>query len=300
MTENSTGAISLSEAVERVTARAGADDETVETQEAEGTGNSDPEANEVEAEAETEDQDDADSDPEYEVDTAEGKRRVKLSELLESPMFKADYTRKTQSLAEERKALERSAAETAQLREQLSESLKRWAVPTEAEPDWAELATKLPPQEYNLRRVQWEQRQRQKEQARAEFHAMQDQLRAEAIATERNKLLEAFPEWRDEAKFLSAAKQMADGATVYGFSAEEVGQIADHRMIKVLRDAVAYRELQKAKPAIEKKVAEVKPSLQPGAKPNRDKEAEAARQKQLARFKKGVSLKEALGILTGE
>ena len=145
-------------------------------------------------------------------------------------MFKADYTRKTQSLAEERKALERSAAETAQLREQLSESLKRWAVPTEAEPDWAELATKLPPQEYNLRRVQWEQRQRQKEQARAEFHAMQDQLRAEAIATERNKLLEAFPEWRDEAKFLNAAKQMADGATVYGFSAEEVGQIADHRI----------------------------------------------------------------------
>ena len=110
MTENSTGAISLSEAVERVTAQAGADDETVETQEAEGTGNSDPEANEVEAGAETEDQDDADSDPEYEVDTAEGKRRVKLSELLESPMFKADYTRKTQSLAEERKALERSAA----------------------------------------------------------------------------------------------------------------------------------------------------------------------------------------------
>ena len=34
MTENSTGAISLSEAVERVTAQAGADDETVETQEA--------------------------------------------------------------------------------------------------------------------------------------------------------------------------------------------------------------------------------------------------------------------------
>ena len=84
MTENSTGAISLSEAVERVTARAGADDETVDTQEAEGTGSSDPEANEVEAEAETEAQDDAESDPEYEVDTAEGKRRVKLSELLES------------------------------------------------------------------------------------------------------------------------------------------------------------------------------------------------------------------------
>ena len=118
---------------------------------------------------------------------------MKLSELLESPMFKADYTRKTQSLAEERKALERSAAETAQLREQLSESLKRWAVPTEAEPDWAELATKLPPQEYNLRRVQWEQRQRQKEQARAEFHAMQDQLRAEAIATERNSFLKHSP-----------------------------------------------------------------------------------------------------------
>ncbi len=296
MTENSTGAISLSEAVERLSEKEDASDEPVAIEETEGTGDSNPEETEVETEAETEEPE----DPEFEVDLGQGKQKLKLSDLIQGNLRTADYTRKTQSLAEERKALERSAAETAQLRDQLSESLKRWAVPTEAEPDWAELATKLPPQEYNLRRVQWEQRQRQKEQARAEFHAMQDQLRAEAIATERNKLLEAFPEWRDEAKFLSAAKQMADGATVYGFSAEEVGQIADHRMIKVLKDAIAYRELQKAKPAIEKKVAEVKPSLQPGAKPNRDKEAEAARQKQLARFKKGVSLKEALGILTGE
>jgi len=295
VTENSTGAISLNEAVERLSEQEDASDEPVAIEETEGTGDSNPEETEVEAAAETEEPE----DPEFEVDLGQGKQKLKLSDLIRGNLQNADYTRKTQALAEERRAAEKAIAETAQLREQLSESLKKWAVPTEQEPDWAELATKLPPQEYNLRRVHWEQRQRQKEQARAEFHAMQDQLRAEAIAAERNKLLEAFPEWRDESKFLSAAKQMAEGANTYGFSAEEVGQIADHRMIRVLKDALAYRELQKAKPAIEKKVAEVKPALQPGSKPNRDKDAEAARQKQLAKFRKGVSVKEAIEILTG-
>lgn len=295
MTENSEGAISLNEAVERLSDKENASDEPVAIEETEGTGDSNPEETEVEAAAETEEPE----DPEFEVDLGQGKQKLKLSDLVRGNLQNADYTRKTQALAEERRAAERAMAETAQLREQLSESLKRWAVPTEPEPDWAELATKLPPQEYNLRRVQWEQRQRQKEMARNEYHAMQDQLRAEAITAERNKLFEAFPEWRDESRFISAARQMADGATAYGFSPEEVGGIVDHRMIKVLKDAIAYRELQKAKPAIEKKVAEVKPALQPGSKPNKDREAEAARQKQLAKFRKGVSVKEAIDLLTG-
>lgn len=294
MTENSDGAISLEEAVERMTAQAGADDETAEIEETEGTGDSEPEGTETEAEAETETQEE---EPEYEVDTGQGKRRVKLSELLESPMLKADYTRKTQALAEERRAAEKAAAEAAQLREQLSESLQKWAVPTEPEPNWADLAQKLTPQEFNLRRVQYEQRQRQKEVARAEYHAMQERIRAETVASEREKLFEAIPDWRDEAKFLSAVKKMSDEATAYGFNPEELAGISDHRMIRVLNDAIAYRELQKAKPAIAKKVAEAKPALKPGSKPDKARETDAERQKQRARLKQTGSIADAAALI---
>ena len=68
MTENSTGAISLNEAVERLSEQEDASDEPVAIEETEGTGDSNPEETEVEAAAETEEPE----DPEFEVDLGQG------------------------------------------------------------------------------------------------------------------------------------------------------------------------------------------------------------------------------------
>ena len=83
-----------------------------------------------------------------------------------------------------------------------------------------------------------------KEQARAEFHAMQGSVEGRGNRDRADKLLEAFPEWRRSQVPQRGRNRWQRG---YGLrvSAEEVGQIADHRMIKVLRDAIAYRELQR-------------------------------------------------------
>lgn len=301
MSEKSTGPISLAEAVERAT-QAMADETTPEqVTEIEDTGDSTSEVEVTEeVTAEDTEQDNVEDDPEFEFDTPDGRQKAKLSDLIAGNMRNGDYTRKTQALAEERRVIERSQAETAELREKLSEALKRWAVPTEQEPNWAELAQKTTPQEFNLRKAQWEQRQRQKEQARAEYHALQEHIRTERIAAERNKLLEAFPEWRDEQKFLAAARKMADAAPQYGFTVEEISGIDDHRMIRVLNDALAYRELQASKPAVEKKMAKAVQTIKPGSKPDKAGEAEALRQQRLAKFRKpgGVSLTEALAILS--
>lgn len=288
MSEKSEGPISIAEAVERITQ----DDEAVEIEATEDTGDSTSEEPEVETEG-----DDTPDDPEVEYDTPEGRQKARLSELIAGNMRNADYTRKTQTLAEERRAAEKLAAEAAQLREQLEESLKMWAVPTEQEPDWEALAQKSTPQEFNLKRAQWDQRQRRKMQAQAEYRALQERVTAERVAQERNKLFEAFPEWRDEQKFLGAAKKMADGGTEYGFTPDEIGTIMDHRMIRVLNDAIAYRELQKGKPAVEKKVAKAEPALKPGSKPSKVTETEVARQKQRARLKQTGSIQDAVELI---
>lgn len=65
-----------------------------------------------------------DEDPEYEV-TADGKtEKVKLSELKNSYMRQADYTRKTQEIAETRRSLEQKRAEQDEAYTRLSQVLK--------------------------------------------------------------------------------------------------------------------------------------------------------------------------------
>lgn len=51
-------------------------------------------------------------------------------------------------------------------------------------------------------------------------------------------------------------KIFGDATAAYGFSAEEFGTVYDARIIKVLRDATAYRALQDQKAGVTKKIAD--------------------------------------------
>lgn len=297
MTENPEGTLSLDQAVEKMMGvTPEADDETVDIVEAEEPDQGEPEAEAEEAEVETEDEG-SDEEPEYEVETKDGKRKVKLSELLESPMFKADYTRKTMALAEDRKRVEQEVAEVSSLKEQLAEALQQWAVPVEQEPNWSELARKMPPQEYNEARANWDKRKFIAAQAREAFVEMQKAQRKALIEAEQSKLLDAVPEWRDPAAFDAAAREMVEIGSTYGFAPDELAGATDHRVFLVLRDAAAYRKLKSAKPEVNKKVTQAAVSLKPGAKPTRAEADTDARQKQLAKFRKTGSIQDAVDLL---
>jgi hypothetical protein len=62
------------------------------------------------------------------------------------------------------------------------------------------------------------------------------------------------------------------GVEAYGFKPEEVGNVTDPRMIRVLVDAQKYRALQKAKPGVEKRVAAAPKVLSPGAAQERSEQ----------------------------
>jgi hypothetical protein len=263
--ENTDGAISIEDAVTRLLepeAPGVEEDQAEDETEAEGTGDSNPE-DEVEEAA----GDEPEEDPEFDITTPEGERKLKLSELREGYLRLADYTRKTQAAAQERKAAEAVKAEAEAAKQQYMESLQYWAVPVAQEPDWAALARSKPPQEFLAIKADWDARQGKAQRAREAWEQAQAEERVRKVQSERDKLLEAIPEWRDQAKAKADAEKMMARAKDYGFSPEELAEVTDHRVFRALRDAAAYRELQEAKPAVTKKVAPVQPALKPGAKP---------------------------------
>lgn len=298
MTENPEGTLSLDQAVEKMMGETPeADDEAVAEVEAEEPDEGEAEAETEDTAVETEDEGEPETEPEYEVETKDGKRKVKLSELLESPMFKADYTKKTMAVAEERKAVEAAKAEVSSLKEQLAEALQQWAVPVEQEPDWAGLAKQMDPRQFNETRAQWDKRKAIAEQARNAYIQMQQTQRQQLIEAEQSKLLDAVPEWRDPEVFETAAREMVEIGRSYGFEPKELAGATDHRVFLVLRDAAAYRKLKSAKPEVTKKVAQAAVTMKPGAKPTKSEANSDARQKQLAKFKKTGSIQDAVELL---
>lgn len=303
MSENPEGTISMDDAIgllipedqeaEETEADPESDEDTPETAEDSEVGDDEGEDTDDEGEGPEDD------DPEFEIETPKGKQRVTLSELRAGYMRQADYTRKTMDVSEKRRDVERREAEIAQLKDELSERLQVLAVNTDPEPNWMELAQKLDPREFNAARVQWEQRQRQRDMARQEWQQLQAHERSQTIAKEQEALFEVFPEWREPARFQEVARKLTSGAETYGFAADEIAGMVDHRFVRVLNDAIAYRELMAKEPAA-KKVVKPKPGLKPGAKPNRKVQQEARSQQLRERLKQTGDIHTAAEfLLTG-
>ena len=112
------------------------------------------------------------------------------------------------------------------------------------------------------------QRQRVFEQRDKLGAERQEELRKAAVKFEeeqRGKLLEAVPEWKDPEKLSAGLRDLTAEARKIGFSDQELSSVVDHRLLLVLRDAVAYRKLQAAKPKVENRITEVVTPVAPGA-----------------------------------
>src|SRR5690606_37113698 len=135
---------------------------------------------------------------------------VDENELLAGYQRQADYTRKTQSLSEERKSLEAErqalAAERQHYAQQLAGLIQQIKAEASQEPDWTTLARENPT-EYVIQRAMWDQRQA-KLQAAALHHQQilqrqQEEMQKaqrEYLKQEQERLLQALPDWKDPAK----------------------------------------------------------------------------------------------------
>lgn len=110
-------------------------------------------------------------------------------------------------------------------------------------------------QAYSAQMQQMEQVAQQ--QTQAEQAAQQAYLQQEMM-----NLQKIIPEFADQSKATQIKdKLITSGTEIYGYEADEIAQVMDHRAIRVLHDAIKYQELmsgkeaavEKAKPANRKK-----------------------------------------------
>lgn len=245
---------------------------------------------ELEAEGESDDMEDdaspSDEDKEEEIDQ---------EELERGYLRHADYTRKTQEHADKVRADEaRLSAKEAQIQQQLDvlkANVEAFAIPTEQEPNWAELAAELEPKEYQQRQAQWQQKQAQRNQAAQLYQQMQEAELSQRQESERRALLDKLPEWSDPTVLQADTKAMIEVAAAVGYTADDVAGINDHRQLLLLRELAAMKRTAKAKrkaPAPKKRVA-------PAAAPRKDVNAEV--EQATARLRKSGSSSDALALL---
>ncbi|HSY85827.1 MAG TPA: hypothetical protein VLA85_04600 [Verrucomicrobiae bacterium] len=138
------------------------------------------------------------------------------------------------------------------------------------------------------RYLRWQARRDALLAAQAKADALQERERTEMegrrrdyLAEQRRLLLQKFPEVADPVKARAISAESTSYLRDLGFSDQEIGQVADHRMMLVVRDALAHRKSQKAaKTAAGKKVVGVPRVQKPGG--GSDAKAEKGRQDKAA------------------
>ena len=201
---------------------------------------------------------------------------VTLEELQQGYSRTKDYTKKTQALAETRKAVEAERArieEAKQLRDtyaQRLEVIEKLLAQDQGEENLAELRDSDPigyaikiaersEKEKQLQAVRAEKQKIAQQQEADRQQALQSHLQQEAV-----KLREMIPEFKDEAKAEIARKDIRTYAKSVGFSDEELSQVYDSRAVKTLYNAMMYEKLMKGKTDAVKKVQSAPKVLKAG------------------------------------
>jgi hypothetical protein len=105
------------------------------------------------------------------------------------------------------------------------------------------------------------------------------------------ELAEAVPDFADAEKAGKLRDKLMSYGAKEGYTAEELGQVVDHRAIKVLRKAMLYDQIVAKRGEADKKAEGAKPFVKPGTKrPARTGKAKA-RQTAASRMKKSGSVR---------
>lgn len=235
--------------------------------------------------------------------------QVTLDELQAGYRRQADYTRKTQQLAEERNQFTQESQQVQQEREQyknlvtaLGDKLKDM---TGDEPDWQKMASE-DPAGYVQQKAAWDQRQTQIQAAEQEKQRLQDedtqkqqQGFEQYMQHQRQSLLTAKPELSEPEKataFFSGVNQYAKSQ--FGFTDQELGQVLDHRFLLMAEKAMQFDQMQKTGKPVVKKLKQRAP-LKPGARKQDRPAASTAQRKAQNRLERTGSTRDAASLIEG-
>jgi len=119
----------------------------------------------------------------------------------------------------------------------------------------------------------------------------------EYVAAQRDLAAANIPEYSDPNKTDKFKTDMRTTLRGYGFNDGEIGSLADHRMLMVIRDAMSYKSVQDKRPIAQKKVANAPRVVKSGvAKSGTSSGREGIRNK-ISRLKKTGHIREAQSAL---
>ena len=226
-----------------------------------------------EDELEATEEDDEDSDEVEEAQTfkvkANGEEQdVTLDELVEGYQKGSDYTKKSQHLAEQRKAVEEHAyaiqeaqnlrdeyhARLGQVQEVLQNNAEEYVdLDVLKENDPIAYAVAVAERTENSKKLQAVQQEqvRLSEESKA-YHSQQQ---AQFVQSQAKLLSEKMKDFSNPKKAEQLKGEIRNFGKSVGFSDQELGQVLDHRHVMVLHKAAQWDKLQKAKAGVTKKVA---------------------------------------------
>jgi hypothetical protein len=233
---------------------------------------------------------------------------ISVQDLKRGYLAQASFTRGTQELAEERKALATQKTEVEQhartLQEQRDLILQVAQKFIPQPPDPSMMDDKSPnfdPVGYWRLKDDYERKvgeltQLQQASQATQARATEEQKRQQKELREREAklLLDAMPELKKPEVYGKFWAEAVDTMGEYGFSAEELDGAIDHRLYRVYRDLAAYRRARKSLPTVKqavqsKPVLTGKKRMDPKAKSSREQQARAQQLRQTGDFDAGVN-----------
>jgi len=227
-------------------------------------------------EPEQESESEPDDEPTYSVKVAGEDKELTLSELKSLAQQGADYTKKTQQVAEQRKALEAESVaidQARQLRDAYAERLQAMEqlLSSPEQSENLEYLKESDPIGYAVKVAEMSQQKEQLQAIQAERYRIAEQQQAEQqhalqgyIAQQAARLSEVLPEYSDPVKGEKLRSEMRVFAKDIGFTDQELSMVRDSRQVLALHKAMLYDKLQKSKPDVNKRVNEATKTIKSG------------------------------------
>ena len=247
----------------------------------------DDEPEDGEEEDDTTHEDDAEGEEEDQSEDEQGRfvgkdGRVKLpdgstttvAELIRGNLREADYTRKTQETGALFQELQARQADYAQQDQIVSFAIDimAGAMPPEPDPSLLEPGEGNDPIGYTNQKLRWEAAAQQlqamqaaKQQMAERNNAIQGTLMKRYALEQKDKLLAYKPELKEKAKLEAFNKNILWTLRHYGKGAEDLAQVYDADIIKMLDDLYQFRKLVSARKKARHKTAGM-PVLAPGTR----------------------------------
>jgi hypothetical protein len=208
---------------------------------------------------------------------------VSLDELKSGYSRDSDYRQKTHALAEERRMLDEQKTSLSQSYDSKLKELTDLMGAAESyigqtsEKDLQKMYEEDPTQ---AAKIDFQQRQQRENFNRLKQQAENVKLQQYNSYLEEQKRLAAtkIPEFSDPQKSPQFRTQMRSTLADYGFNDQEIGSLADHRFLMVVKDAMEYRSL-KSKPVTTKKVTTAPKVVKSGTPKMENSRREAVKQK---------------------